>query len=70
MVVGSDPNAVYMVMEFMDHELKALMDTMPRPFSTAEVCPHTAASNMLQRTRQLGGAHSPLSSKAHSHACR
>ena len=39
MVVGSDPNAVYMVMEFMDHELKALMDTMPRPFSTAEVCP-------------------------------
>ena len=38
-VVGSDPNAVYMVMEFMDHELKALMDTMPRPFSTAEVCP-------------------------------
>ena len=36
-VVGADPNAVYMVMEFMDHELKALMDTMPRPFSTAEV---------------------------------
>ena len=37
-VVGPDPNAVYMVMEHMDHELKALMDAMPRPFSTAEVC--------------------------------
>ena len=60
--MGSDPNAVYMVMEFMDHELKALMDTMPRPFSTAEVwfqarvlfipCPGRAAPAVVQ-----GGAH-------------
>ena len=28
---------MFMVMEFMDHELKALMDKKDRPFSTSEV---------------------------------
>jgi cell division cycle 2-like protein len=37
MVVGSTLNNIYMVMEFIDHDLKALMDTMKQPFSVAEV---------------------------------
>lgn len=36
-VVGTSLDSVYMVMEFMDHELKALMEEMQQPFSTAEV---------------------------------
>ena len=38
-VVGASLDSVFMVMEFMDHELKALMEDMPHPFSTAEVHP-------------------------------
>lgn len=36
-VVGSSLNSVFMVMEYMQHDLKALMDTMKQPFSIAEV---------------------------------
>ena len=32
-----NPESVFMAMEFMDHELKALMDKKDRPFSTSEV---------------------------------
>ena len=39
-VVDRNPDSVFMVMEFMDHELKALMEKKDRPFSTSEVrCP-------------------------------
>jgi len=37
MVVGSTIDHVYMVMEFMEHDLKGLMAAVPRPFSAAEV---------------------------------
>jgi cell division cycle 2-like protein len=40
MVVGSTLNKIYMVMEFVDHDVKALMDRMKRAnarFSTAEI---------------------------------
>ena len=37
-VVGDSKDSVYMVMEYMEHDLKALMDSMTQPFSTAEVC--------------------------------
>ena len=36
-VVDRSPDSVFMVMEFMDHELKALMEKKDRPFSTSEV---------------------------------
>ncbi|XP_031476335.1 cyclin-dependent kinase G-2-like [Nymphaea colorata] len=36
-VVGSNLDSVFMVMEYMDHDLKALMETMKQPFSTSEV---------------------------------
>ncbi len=35
-VVGNSLNSVYMVMEYMEHDLKALMDSMKQPFSVAE----------------------------------
>ena len=38
-VVGNSLNSVFMVMEYMEHDLKALMDQMTQPFSTAEVRP-------------------------------
>ena len=37
MVVGNSLDSVYMVMEFAEHDLKGLMETMPAPFSTPEV---------------------------------
>ena len=37
MVVGSSQDKVYMVMECLDHELKALLDTMEQPFDQAEI---------------------------------
>lgn len=36
-VVGSKMDDVYMVMEYMEHDLKALMRSMHRPFTIAEV---------------------------------
>ena len=36
-VVGTDLDAVFLVMEFVEHELKDLMATLARPFSVAEV---------------------------------
>jgi len=35
--VGRDLDAVFMVMEFMEHDLKGLVDEMKQPFSQAEV---------------------------------
>jgi cell division cycle 2-like protein len=40
MVVGNTLNKIYMVMEFVDHDIKALMDRMERmrtQFATSEV---------------------------------
>jgi len=34
--VGRDLDAVFMAMEFMEHDLKGLLDEMKRPFSQAE----------------------------------
>eukprot|EP00850_Spirogloea_muscicola_P014616 SM000106S13964 [mRNA] locus=s106:281759:284864:- [translate_table: standard] len=36
-VVGSNLDAIFMVMEYMDHDLKSLMETMKQPFSQSEV---------------------------------
>lgn len=36
-VVGKSLDSVFMVMEFMEHDLKQLMEDMPHPFSVAEV---------------------------------
>ncbi|XP_068665087.1 cyclin-dependent kinase G-2-like [Aristolochia californica] len=36
-VIGSDINQVFMVMEYMEHDLKGLMETMKQPFSQSEV---------------------------------
>ncbi len=38
-VVGKSLDSVFMVMEFMEHDLKQLMEDMPQPFSIAEVRP-------------------------------
>ena len=37
-VVGRSLDDVYMVMEFMEHDLKKLMEGMAAPFTVAEVC--------------------------------
>lgn len=36
-VVGSALDSIFMVMEYMDHDLKAFMETMQHPFSQSEV---------------------------------
>jgi len=36
-VVGNSLDSIFMVMEFMEHDLKALMDSMRHPFTVAEV---------------------------------
>ncbi|VFQ69912.1 unnamed protein product [Cuscuta campestris] len=36
-VVGDKIDNIYMVMEYMEHDLKALMETMKQPFSQSEV---------------------------------
>lgn len=38
-VVGDSLDQVFMVMEFMEHDLKELMDSMTEPFTVAEVRP-------------------------------
>ena len=44
--MGKSLDSVFMVMEFMEHDLKQLMEDMPHPFTVAEVlilgfCPQT-----------------------------
>ncbi|KAI4383599.1 hypothetical protein MLD38_009415 [Melastoma candidum] len=36
-VVGSNLDSIYMVMEYMEHDLKGLMEAMKQPFSQSEV---------------------------------
>ncbi|XP_047319900.1 cyclin-dependent kinase G-2-like [Impatiens glandulifera] len=36
-VVGSSLDSIFMVMEYMEHDLKALMETMKQPYSQSEV---------------------------------
>ncbi|KAF6148953.1 hypothetical protein GIB67_026698 [Kingdonia uniflora] len=36
-VMGPDMDDIFMVMEYMEHDLKALMETKPQPFSQSEV---------------------------------
>ncbi|KAG0484860.1 hypothetical protein HPP92_008747 [Vanilla planifolia] len=36
-VVGSSLDSIFMVMEYMEHDLKALMETVKQPFSQSEV---------------------------------
>ncbi|CAI9785094.1 unnamed protein product [Fraxinus pennsylvanica] len=36
-VVGSNLDSIFMVMEYMEHDLKRLMETMKQPFSQSEV---------------------------------
>ncbi|CAN6449062.1 unnamed protein product [Victoria cruziana] len=36
-VVGSNLDSIFMVMEYMDHDLKGLMESMKQPFSQSEV---------------------------------
>ncbi|KAJ7567215.1 hypothetical protein O6H91_02G137200 [Diphasiastrum complanatum] len=36
-VVGSNLDSIFMVMEYMEHDLKSLMETMKQPFSQSEV---------------------------------
>ena len=38
-VMGKGYSNVFMVMEYLEHDLKALMDRMPQPFTMSEVRP-------------------------------
>ena len=51
-VVGKNIDSIFMVMEFMEHDLKGLLEDMRHPFSTAEV-----KSLMLQLLRGLAHLH-------------
>ncbi len=42
-VVGSKLDDIFMVMEFMEHDLKALQESRTKPFAVSEVCFLTAA---------------------------
>lgn len=48
-VVGNSLNSVYMVMDYMEHDLKALMDSMKQPFSIAEVRREPSYSSLENR---------------------
>ena len=37
MVVGRQLDSIFMVMEYMEHDLKGLSENMRQPFTTAEV---------------------------------
>ena len=37
MVVGSNLDKVYMVMEYVEHDMKSLMESMKEPFTIGEV---------------------------------
>ena len=39
MVVGRSLSEIYMVMEYVEHDLKQLSESMKQPFSIAEVRP-------------------------------
>jgi serine/threonine protein kinase len=49
--VGRDLDAVFMAMEFMEHDLKGLLDEMKRPFSQAEA--KTLMLQLLEGTAYL-----------------
>lgn len=38
MVVGRKLDDIFMVMEYVEHDLKALTETMSKPFTVSEVC--------------------------------
>ena len=38
-VVGSNMDLIYIVMEFIEHDLKSLLETMKQPFAPSEVRP-------------------------------
>jgi cell division cycle 2-like protein len=44
-VVGKDLDSIFMVMEYVEHDLKALTEQMPKPFTVSEVriLPHLPA---------------------------
>ena len=50
-VVGHNMDKIYMVMEFVEHDLKALMETMRGPFSIGEV--KTLMHQLLSAIRHL-----------------
>ncbi|KAF1813054.1 Pkinase-domain-containing protein [Eremomyces bilateralis CBS 781.70] len=52
-VVGSKPSDVYMVMEFLEHDLKSLMEDMREPFSPSET-----KSLLLQLSSAVSYLHS------------
>ena len=49
-VVGKGLDDVYMVMEYMEHDLRKLMETMPVPFTVAEVRSFTLLSCIVSRS--------------------
>lgn len=51
-VIGNNLNKIYIVMEFMEHDLKSLMETMKRPFEINEV-----KTLMLQLLRACAHLH-------------
>ena len=55
-VVGDSLDQVFMVMEFMEHDLKELMDSMTEPFTVAEVRPLHVYWGNLVRSLQEGVA--------------
>lgn len=49
-VVGDSLDQIFMVMEFMEHDLKGLMDDMTQPFTVAEVtCPLLHSRQSMER---------------------
>ena len=38
MVVGRQLDSIFMVMEYVEHDLKGLAEGMRQPFTTAEAC--------------------------------
>ena len=39
LVVGSNMDRIYIVMDYVEHDLKALMETMKQPFLEGDLCP-------------------------------
>ena len=53
-VMGRSADSIYMVMEFVEHDLKGLAESMRQPFTTAEVRENSAGGPALCAPRGAG----------------
>ncbi len=48
-VVGSNMDKIYIVMDYVEHDLKSLMETMKEPFMIGEYIPYSRVPTDLEK---------------------